>query len=64
MQTIGSQSCGGAIAGGMFLNQFAKDYPWVHIDIAPRMTTIPSDNLAKGSAGAPIRLLVKLLEEF
>ena len=64
LQTIGSQSCGGAIAGGMFLNQFAKDYPWVHIDIAPRMTTIPSDNLAKGSAGAPIRLLVKLLEEF
>lgn len=59
---------GGAINGATFLYQFVKDkkskplYPWAHIDIAPRMTSIPSDLLAKGAAGAPVRLLVKLLE--
>lgn len=33
----------GVINGGMFLQQFAKDYKWAHIDMASRMTTIPSD---------------------
>ncbi|HEY4486673.1 MAG TPA: leucyl aminopeptidase [Candidatus Paceibacterota bacterium] len=63
---------GGAINGATFLYQFVKDdkangkatYPWVHIDMAPRMTSVSGDHLAKGSAGAPIRFLVKLLEEF
>lgn len=63
---------GGAILGAMFLYQFVKDekaksgaaYPWVHIDMAPRMTSIDGDFLAKGAAGEPIRLLVKLLERF
>ncbi|MBI4085551.1 MAG: leucyl aminopeptidase family protein [Candidatus Liptonbacteria bacterium] len=34
---------------------------WVHLDIAPRMTTIESDSLAKGAAGASIALLVEFL---
>lgn len=58
--------------GAMFLYQFVKDtkaksgqvFPWVHIDMAPRMTSIEGDNLAKGAAGEPVRLLVKLLERF
>ncbi|MGH8100502.1 MAG: leucyl aminopeptidase, partial [Chthoniobacterales bacterium] len=60
---------GGAITGAVFLWQFTKnkkgeqEYPWIHIDIAPRMTTIESDQLAKGAAGAPVRLIVKFLEE-
>ena len=53
---------GGAIHGAVFLKQFAKDYKWAHIDIAPRMVSIDGEHLAKGSAGAPVRLLVKLLE--
>jgi len=54
---------GGSIEGGAFLSFFApKDVPWVHIDIAPRMDSIPSDKLAKGSTGEPIRLLVSYLE--
>jgi len=68
----GNSRYGGVINGAMFLYQFVKDpstsggvaYPWVHIDMAPRMETIPSDNLAKGAAGAPVRLLVRLLEQF
>lgn len=36
--------------------------PWVHLDIAPRMTAIDGEFLAKGATGAPIALLVKFLE--
>lgn len=54
---------GGSINGGMFLLQFADSYPWVHIDIAPRMTSVDGDYLAKGAAGAPVRLFVRLLEQ-
>lgn len=62
----------GVINGAMFLYQFAKDpstssgqaYPWVHIDMASRMTTAPSDILAKGSSGDPVRLLAKLIEKY
>ncbi len=64
LPSSGNQRYGGTINGGMFLYQFAKEYPWVHIDMAPRMTTIPSDVLSKGAAGAPVRLLVKLIERF
>ncbi|MEK7519054.1 MAG: leucyl aminopeptidase [Patescibacteria group bacterium] len=50
---------GGAITGAAFLWQFAKKFSrWAHLDIAPTMTTIDGQFLAKGSAGAGVRLLV------
>lgn len=57
---------GGAIDGGMFLWQFAKELacPWAHLDIAPRMTAAPGEELAKGAAGAPVRLLVRFIEQW
>jgi leucyl aminopeptidase len=57
---------GGATNGAMFLWQFAKDLdcPWAHLDIAPRMTAAPGDELAKGAAGAPVRLLVRFIEQW
>lgn len=57
---------GGAIDGGMFLWQFAKELecPWAHLDIAPRMTSAPGDELAKGAAGAPVRLLLRFIEQW
>ncbi len=57
---------GGAINGAMFLWQFAKelDCPWAHLDIAPRMTAAPGDELAKGAAGAPVRLLIDFIEQW
>ncbi|MEK7162365.1 MAG: M17 family metallopeptidase, partial [Patescibacteria group bacterium] len=61
---IGKTKYGGATTAAVFLWQWAKGYPWVHLDIAPRMTTIEGEYLAKGAAGAPVRLLVRLLEEF
>ncbi len=55
---------GGCIEGATFLSFFApKKTPWAHIDIAPRMDSIPSDKLAKGATGEPVRLLVKFLEQ-
>lgn len=55
---------GGAIEGAAFLSYFAPNCPWAHIDIAPRMDSIPTDKLAKGSTGEPVRLLIKLLEQY
>jgi leucyl aminopeptidase len=55
---------GGAIEGGTFLSFFAPDCPWAHLDIAPRMESIGSDKLAKGSTGEPVRLLIRLAEKF
>jgi len=59
---------GGSINGGIFLGQFTKEYPkgcvWAHIDMAPRMTTIPSDCLSSGAAGEPVRLLTQFIKEY
>ncbi len=56
---------GGTINGGTFLAQFTEKFAqWAHIDIAPRMESIPEDMLAKGATGTPIRLLVRLIETF
>ena len=60
----GNSRYAGVINGGMFLYQFAKNYPWVHIDMAPVMTSSDGEYLAKGASGAPIRLLFKILEKF
>jgi leucyl aminopeptidase len=70
---LGKTSYGGAITAAVFLWQFVKDdadekagrthtpQPWIHIDIAPRMTSIEGEWLAKGSSGAPIALLAHFL---
>lgn len=69
---LGKTRYGGAITGAVFLWQFIKNQesrvksqiPWVHIDIAPRMTAIEGEFLSKGAAGASIGLLTKFLREF
>ncbi|MEK7150885.1 MAG: leucyl aminopeptidase family protein [Patescibacteria group bacterium] len=62
---VGKTRYGGAITAAVFLWQFIKEskVPWVHIDMAPRMTSIEGEYLSKGAAGAPVRLLIKLLEQ-
>ncbi len=64
ISTMGNSRYGGVIAGGKFLEVFAKELEclWVHIDMAPRMTTTAEDNLAKGAAGNPVRFLIKAIE--
>jgi len=66
LSTAGNSRYGGVIAGGMFLKRFADDLkcPWLHIDMAPRMTSVPGDFLAKGAAGEPVRFLLALIERY
>lgn len=59
---VGTTRYGGAITAALFLKQFI-DYPWVHLDIAPRMVATAGENLAKGSLGAGVQLLVRFLLE-
>lgn len=62
--STGKNRTGGVSTSAAFLWQFIKGYNWVHLDIAPRMTAIEGDYLAKGAAGAPVALLVHFLRNF
>lgn len=55
---------GGAIHGAKFLEQFAGTARFAHIDIAPRMTTVESDCLAKGASGVGVRFIVELAKRY
>jgi leucyl aminopeptidase len=48
------------------LHQFVKEsgIPWVHIDIAPRMTSIDGEFLAKGSTAPGLALIVNFILNF
>lgn len=58
----GNSRYGGVIGGGMFLQQFAEGLRFAHLDIASRMTSAPGEHLAKGAAGAPVRLFLAICE--
>lgn len=55
---------GGAIHGAKFLEQFIGNTPWAHIDIAPRMTTVDGEYLAKGASGVGVRYIVELAKNY
>lgn len=59
---IGKTRYGGAITAATFLKQFAEGYPWAHLDIAPTMTAIDGQYLAKGASGVGVRFFVALAE--
>lgn len=63
---VGKFRYGGAIIGATFLHQFIKEsgIPWVHIDIAPRMTSIDGEFLAKGSIAPGLALIVNFILNF
>jgi leucyl aminopeptidase len=51
----------GAITAALFLQQFAGDVPWAHLDIAgPVWNDEPRPWLAKGATGAGVRTLAEL----
>jgi len=62
----GNSRYAGVIGGGKFLEVFAKelDCPWMHLDIAPKMTAAPDEHLAKGAAGSPVRFFLALIEKY
>jgi len=56
---------GGAINAAMFLNEFAEDTPWIHLDIAG--TAWMEDQkawIAKGPSGIALRSLVEFVKSF
>ena len=65
IQNKGGAGDGGTSTAGAFLYEFAKDLnsSFVHIDMAPRMTPGPNDDLPKdgGALGGPVALLVELM---
>ncbi len=66
LANTGRTRYGGAIIGATFLYQFIKDsrIPFLHIDIAPRMTSIEGEYLSKGATGVPVRFLNRFLRYF
>ena len=63
VRTKGRDGVGGAITAATFLYHFGKIHPWfVHLDMAPTMTSVFDEHLAKGAKGSPVRLLVHFLE--
>ncbi|MBA3538378.1 MAG: leucyl aminopeptidase [Deltaproteobacteria bacterium] len=51
---------GGAITAGLFLKAFAKDTPWVHVDIAgPASVTSPRPSQPKGGTGFAVATIVE-----
>lgn len=65
ISTMGNSRDGGVIAGGKFLEVFAKELEclWMHIDMAPRMVSYSDEHLSKGAAGAPVRFLLEFIEK-
>lgn len=61
VQNVGRTRYGDAINGAAFLWQFAKKYPWVHLDIAGTMKTVEGQYLAKGASGVGVRYLIELV---
>jgi leucyl aminopeptidase len=51
---------GGAITAGLFLKTFAKDTPWVHVDIAgPASVTTARPSQPKGGTGFAVATIVE-----
>ncbi|GAI04156.1 unnamed protein product, partial [marine sediment metagenome] len=61
---LGKTKYGGAITAALFLKNFVEETPWIHLDIAPTMTSIENQGLAKGAAGSGVRYLVRLAQKF
>ncbi len=59
---------GGPSNAASFLKHFANDYDssitkWVHLDIAPRMTSCAYDFLSVGATGEPVAMLTNFIEK-
>jgi len=64
ISNLGKTKYGGAITAALFLKNFTEGLPWVHLDIAPMMTSIENQGLAKGATGSGVRYLVRFAQNF
>lgn len=63
VRTKGRDGVGGAITAATFVAHFAKDIKsFAHLDMAPTMTAVFNEHLAKGAKGSPVRLLLETLK--
>lgn len=54
---------GGTITGGLFIGEFVKDKPWIHMDIAGTSgSNTDSDYTSKGATGVGVRTLYELVK--
>ncbi len=61
LKNIGTTRWGGAITAALFLQKFAGETPWVHLDIAgPARAEKKSHYNSPGGTGYGVRLLVRL----
>jgi len=64
IKNVGRERQAGATAGAVFLQRFAGDVPWAHIDMAGTAWTKEDRPLApKGATGYGIRLLDRLIAD-
>jgi leucyl aminopeptidase len=62
LKNIGSR-WGGSITAALFLEEFVKDTPWMHIDIAgPAWSDKAEGHIKKGGTGFPVRTLLNMIE--
>jgi leucyl aminopeptidase len=66
LKNITSTRYGGALAAGMFLQEFVADgIPWAHLDIAgPSDASDEEGEVVKGGTGFGVRTLVELLSSY
>jgi leucyl aminopeptidase len=66
LKNITDTRYGGALAAGLFLQEFvADDIPWAHLDIAgPADSSEVQGELVKGGTGFGVRTLVELLSTY
>ena len=66
LKNITSTRYGGALAAGVFLQEFVGDsVPWAHIDIAgPADSSEVDGEIVKGGTGFGVRTLVELVTSF
>ncbi len=64
LRNIGKGGYGDPINATIFLKNFVGNLPWIHIDIAPTMSTVESQALSKGASGSGTRFLIAFAQEF
>ena len=65
IKNVGDGRYGGAITAGKFLEEFVRETPWVHFDIAgPSFSEKPSAWIDGGASGVMVRTLVEVAESY
>ncbi len=65
LKNIGAGRFGGTLTAGLFLQEFAGDFPWAHLDIAgPVFVEDQTGEFAKGATGFGVRTLLELIATF